>query len=303
MVLLGLLTAIVALFSLTPIGSIPIGPLSITLTVIPVAIAAVALGPIGGLIMGSIFGIFSFLQCFGIGVPSGMGAILVEINPVLAFIQRFVPRALDGFLVGLIFRGVTSLKSVKSYYIITGLVSAFFGFALFMSGMLLLNYDENGTYKMSETMYKFVSTPSLFAYTCIIIALLCFFIGYSIVSSKKLTQIQVACAVAGFCTALLNTIFFMTALVMLFGNTDYIKGLMGGKSILLFIVTFVGVNALFEMVVATVITCPVGNALFKAKLIDAPAALKPAEDKSSGKKAPAASANKKSGSGSKKKKK
>lgn len=42
MVLLGLLTAIVAVFSFTPIGSIPIGPLVITLNVIPVAIGAVA---------------------------------------------------------------------------------------------------------------------------------------------------------------------------------------------------------------------------------------------------------------------
>ena len=46
MVLLGLLTAIVVVFSLTPIGSIPIGPLVITLNIIPIAIAAVALGPI-----------------------------------------------------------------------------------------------------------------------------------------------------------------------------------------------------------------------------------------------------------------
>ena len=60
MVLLGLLTAIVVVFSLTPIGSIPIGPLVITLNIIPIAIAAVALGPIGGLIMGTVFGLFSF---------------------------------------------------------------------------------------------------------------------------------------------------------------------------------------------------------------------------------------------------
>lgn len=274
MVLLGLLTAIVALFSLTPIGSIPIGPLSITLNVIPVAIAAVALGPIGGLIMGAIFGIFSFLQCFGIGVPSGMGAILVEINPFFAFVQRFIPRALDGLLVGLIFRAVTQMKNVKSYYIVTGIISALFGFALFMSGMLLLNYDENGKYKMSENMYRFVTTPGLFAFTSIFIALLAFAVGYGIVSSKKLTQIQVSCATAGFCTALLNTIFFMTALVLLFGNTEYVKGLMGGKNVILFIVSFVGINALFEMVVATVITCPVGSALFKAKLIELPGTAK-----------------------------
>ena len=95
LVILGLMTALVMIFSFTPIGSIPVGPLVITLNVIPVAIAAIALGPIGGAIMGAIFGIFSFLQCFGIGIPSGMGAILAEINVPLAFIQRFVPRVAE----------------------------------------------------------------------------------------------------------------------------------------------------------------------------------------------------------------
>lgn len=190
MVLLGLLTAVVAVFSLTPIGSIPIGPLVITLNVIPVAIAAIALGPIGGAIMGAIFGIFSFLQCFGIGVPSGMGAILVDINLPLAFIQRFVPRVLDGFLAGLIFNGVA-----------------------------------------------------------------------------KATDVRVSCFITGFCTALMNTAFFMLALVFLFGNTEYVQGLMKGKSVLPFIISFVGINAVCEMITATIITGAVGFALYKAKLI------------------------------------
>ena len=97
--ILGLMTALLILFSFTPIGTIPIGPLSITLNVIPIAMAAIALGPAGGLAMGCVFGLLSFLQCVGVGVPSGMGVILVSIDPFLAFIQRFLPRALDGFLV------------------------------------------------------------------------------------------------------------------------------------------------------------------------------------------------------------
>ena len=267
LVVLGLMTALVLIFSLTPIGSIPIGPLSITLNVIPVAIAAVALGPVGGAIMGGIFGIFSFLQCFGIGVPSTMGEILVNISPFSAFVQRFVPRLLDGLLVGFIFKGVSALKNVRSYYIVTGIVSALVGFALFMSGMMLLNYDKDGKYKMNDQMREFIGTPSMFIYTCIFVALISFFIGYLIVSSKKLTQTQVACAVTGFCTALLNTVFFMSALVILFGDTEYMQGLIDGRNILLFVVTFVGVNALFEMITTTVITAAVGSALFKAKLI------------------------------------
>lgn len=190
LVILGLLTALTMIFSFTPIGSIPIGPLVITLNVIPIALAAVAAGPVGGLVIGSVFGLLSFLQCFGIGVPSGMGAILVDINPFLAFVQRFVPRALDGFLVGLIFKGVS-----------------------------------------------------------------------------KLTNQYVSCAVTGFFSAFLNTALFMTALVVLYGNTEYIQGLMGGKNILVFICTFVGVNAVCEMLAATIVTGAVGAALCKAKLI------------------------------------
>ncbi|MBR5362625.1 MAG: ECF transporter S component, partial [Oscillospiraceae bacterium] len=56
-VILGLMTAMVMLFSFTPIGTIPIPPLSITLNVIPIAVAAIALGPTGGLVIGAIFGL------------------------------------------------------------------------------------------------------------------------------------------------------------------------------------------------------------------------------------------------------
>jgi hypothetical protein len=209
-----------------------------------------------------------------------MGEILVNISPFAAFVQRFVPRLLDGLIVGFIFRGVSALKNVRSYYILTGIVSALFGFALFMSGMLLLNYDKEGKYKMNDQMREFIGTPSMFIYACVFVALISFFIGYLIVSSKKLTQAQVACAITGFCTALLNTVFFMTALVVLFGDTEYMKGLIDGRNVLLFVVTFVGVNALFEMITTTVITTAVGAALFKAKLIPSPSSsAAPAEAK------------------------
>ena len=187
--ILALMIAIMVIFAFTPIGSIPIGPLVISLQVIPVAICAIVFGPKGGAIGGAVFGILSFLQCFGIGIPSGMGAVLVTISPVLAFIQRFVPRVLDGLIIGFIFK---ALRKKNTY---------------------------------------------------------------------------VACAVTGFCSAFLNTVFFMTSLVWLFGHTEYMQGLIGGRSIILFIITFVGINAVCEMVASTVITGLVGTALFKAKVI------------------------------------
>ncbi len=190
LVILGLMTAFLILFSFTPIGTIPIGPLSITLNIIPIAISAIALGPTGGLIAGCIFGILSFLQCIGVGIPSGMGAVLFNISPALAFIQRFVPRALDGFLVGLI-------------------------------------------YKACEKR-----------------------LGY-----------RKSCFIAGFFSAFLNTLFFMSALVLLFGHTDYVQGLINGRNIIVFVCAFVGVNAVVEMVVSTIISGFVGLALHKARIL------------------------------------
>lgn len=193
LVILGLMTAILLLMAYTPLGYLNIGPLAITFNVIPVAIAAITLGPVGGAVTGSVFGLTSFLQCIGIGGTSAMGAILFGINPFLAFIQRFVPRFLDGLLLGYIFRGI-----------------------------------------------------------------------------RKAANTSVACLVTGFCSAFLNTLFFMSALVLLFGNTEYMQGLIGGKNILVFICGFVGINAVCEMVSSTILTGAIGIALYKAHFVPAP---------------------------------
>ena len=192
LVMLGLMTGILLLMSYTPLGYLNIGPLAITFNIIPVAIAAITLGPVGGAITGAVFGLTSFLLCIGIGGTSAMGAALFNINPVLAFIQRFVPRVLDGFLLGYIFR-----------------------------------------------------------------------------AARKRTNIYAASAVTGFCSAFLNTLFFMTALVLLFGNTEYLQEIIAGRNIIVFVCTFVGINAVCEMVSATIITAAVGAALYKARLIPA----------------------------------
>lgn len=190
LVVLGVLTAIMLIMSWTPLGYLNIGPLAITLNVIPLAIATIACGPTGGAVIGAVFGFTSFLQCIGVGGTSAMGAMCFAINPFFAFIQRFVPRVLVGFLVGLTF-----------------------------------NY-----------------------------------------LSKRIKP-QLACAVSGFLSAFLNTLLFMSALLLLYGNTEYLQGLMGGKNIIMFVCAFVGINAVFEMIASTVVAAGVGSALVHAKLI------------------------------------
>lgn len=60
LVILGLMTGILLLMAYTPLGYLNIGPLAITFNVIPVAIAAITLGPAGGAAIGAVFGMTSF---------------------------------------------------------------------------------------------------------------------------------------------------------------------------------------------------------------------------------------------------
>ena len=143
--------------------------------------------------MGAVFGIMSFLQCIPIGIPSGMGIATFGISPVLTFVQRFVPRVLDGFLLGFIFRGAT-----------------------------------------------------------------------------KLSNASIASFVTGFFSALLNTVFFLSALFFLFGDSEYAQNLRGGKGMLAYIGFVIVRNGILEIIASTVIAGGVGSALIKAGLIKVP---------------------------------
>lgn len=176
LVTLGLLVAIVLIMSTTPLGTIPIGPLSITLNMIPIAIAAITLGPIGGCIVGTVFGLFSFCQALGIFVPSGMGMITFAYSPFLTFVQRVVSRALVGFILGGVFSLVKKFANSYVACFVTGLFAAVLNYILFM-GMLVFffgNLDQiasawisNGVWAylvatfMSNTIFEMIASTLL----------------------------------------------------------------------------------------------------------------------------------------------
>ena len=139
--LLGLMTALLLLMSFTPLGYLNIGPLAITFNVIPVAVSALALGPVGGLIAGSVFGLTSFLQAIGVGGVSMLGSTLFSINPFFSILLCFVPRMLDGFLLGYIFRSVSKLNRVAACFV-TGFAAAFLNTLFFMTALILLRADR-----------------------------------------------------------------------------------------------------------------------------------------------------------------
>ena len=186
-VIYGLLFAMILILGITPLASIHLGTIEITLVMIPVAIGAIVLGPWAGAILGGFFGLTSFMQCLGIGVTSAFGATLLSISPAYTLILCFVPRILMGFLVGLVYQ----------------------------------------------------------------------------LMSKAIKKSVINCSVASVLSALLNTVFFMSVLMLLFGKTDFIMGFRGEMKLMPFLIAFVGINGLVEMTIAAVIGTAVSAALVR----------------------------------------
>lgn len=174
------LCALIFVMAFTPLGYLKIGPVAITFISIPVVIGAIIGGPATGALLGGVFGLTSFLQCFGL---DAFGTTLFGINPFFTAIMCLIPRILMGLFCGLIFKGI-SKKSNNS----------------------ILNFG-----------------------------------------------------VTSLSGGLLNTIFFVSALMLMFGNTDYLRSF--GDSVPAILSVLITFNAVIEWVVCLVVGTAVSKAL------------------------------------------
>lgn len=144
MVQLGLLTAIIIILAFTPIGYIRTLGVEITLIVVPVVVGAIVLGPSSGAILGLVFGITSFIQCFGL---SPFGAALLNINPVYTFIMCIVPRVIMGWLTGVVFavlrKKASTRRSKNIAYIIASITGPILNTVLFILALLIFFYRSD----------------------------------------------------------------------------------------------------------------------------------------------------------------
>lgn len=73
--------------------------------------------------------------------------------------------------------------------------------------------------------------------------------------------------VASFAAALLNTVLFMSTLVLCFYNTDFIQGFvtqLGALNPFLFVVLFVGINGVVELIAGFILAAPASRAVTAA---------------------------------------
>lgn len=178
------LASIVVLMAFTPIGYLRIGAVEMTFIMIPVAVGAITLGEKSGAFLGLVFGVSSFIQCFGM---SPFGAALLQINPIFTFIMCIVPRVLMGYLCGVIYKLLAKAKK------------------------------------------------------------------------------GIAVIIASFSAPVINTILFIASLMIFFGKTDFIMGMRAGtENLMAFLIAFVGLNGVMEIVTTTLIAPPVALAVEKA---------------------------------------
>lgn len=89
MVVAGMLSAITAVLTFTPIGMIPLPPplLSATTVHLPVILAALVEGPVVGLVVGLVFGLCSFIRAWESGA---VGLTLFFRNPLISILPRML---------------------------------------------------------------------------------------------------------------------------------------------------------------------------------------------------------------------
>lgn len=107
---MGLMLAVTIIMDLTPLGAIPLGPISATVIHIPTIITGVVLGPISGLIMGTSLGIISLIHA------ATRPMTLLDplfINPLVSILPRMFIGVV-AYYVYILFKKLISKETAKN---------------------------------------------------------------------------------------------------------------------------------------------------------------------------------------------
>ncbi len=239
---LALLSAIIVILAVTPIGYLPVSiGLKLTIIQVPVIVGSILLGPAAGAFLGLVFGLTSFFQA-PYDIP--LGPAMLSYSVVLAFVICVVPRVLMGFLSGLLNKlfqnkkvGKFAIKTVP--YIISACISAF----------IIIQYGSN-----KGTVFVMLA--------CLIPAIA---MGIIVALISNLTENKfestLAFGAVGLLGSLLNTVIFLGSIYFLFGNGASQALGTSINGLLLMFISVACFNGILEAVASCVITGAVCKAL------------------------------------------
>lgn len=135
--------AITIVMGTTTLGTIPTPVLDISLVTIPVAIAAINVGLLGGAVCGATFGMTSFIRA-ATATTSSMTSIMFQISPVKMFITAVCARILMGIITAGVFKALDKAKALdKPKYFIAALCAPVCNTLLFMSCLMIFFYHSD----------------------------------------------------------------------------------------------------------------------------------------------------------------
>lgn len=119
---LALLVALELAMRAIGLGAVPVGPLNMSFLTLPIAVGAMVLGPVPGLILGAVFGLLSLSDA--ITGRSGMTGFFFQTSPINAIILCVGMRMLMGLCCGYVYKLVRKFDAKGTWSYFVGAVSA-----------------------------------------------------------------------------------------------------------------------------------------------------------------------------------
>lgn len=234
MAIVGVLGAISAVLGMTPIGFIPVGPTSATIMHIPVIIGAIVEGPVVGMLVGLIFGIFSLIRA--ITTPTIISPVFY--NPLVSIL----PRVLIGLVSYYTFVAVKKMNKKTSIII---LISIWLSVLAYLSFSFAKNIGLYSSGSMSITKLVFSG----------ILVLITIIIGW--LSYKKLNHNALDLIVGTIAGTLTNTVGVLGMIYVFYGRW-YVEMMGGDPDLAGKIILGVGIaNGIPEVIIAVIIVTSV----------------------------------------------
>ena len=134
MAVIGMLSAISIMLSMTPLGFIPIGPIDATIMHIPVIIGSIIEGPVVGGIIGFIFGLTSFVRAITMPKPTSF----IFMNPLISILPRIIMGIVSYYVYKVVFKAVKKSSVAGAFSGLIGSLINTFG----VLGMVYFLYAQ-----------------------------------------------------------------------------------------------------------------------------------------------------------------
>ena len=173
LIFVAVLTALIIVMSLTPLGYLKMPRASITFLPVLVVIGAVQYGPLCGLYLGTVFGISSFVHCFD---PNyAFGQTFIHISVPLSLLVCIIPRALMGLSCGLIHKLFSRNTSPIFANITSSFSGGFLNTVFFVAALMIAFYKSDYIQNLGSNPTQIIRT--LITYNAYIEWIVCTVVG------------------------------------------------------------------------------------------------------------------------------